>query len=38
MTAHAQDLQVRAAAMKRAATKTQLRERRTRKLAERSRT
>jgi transposase len=33
---HAQDLQVRAAAMARAATKTQLRQRRTRKLAERS--
>jgi transposase len=33
---HAQDLQVRAAAMTRAATKTQLRQRRTRKLDERS--
>jgi hypothetical protein len=31
---HAQDLQVRAAAMTRAATKAQLRQRRTRKLAE----
>jgi transposase len=36
MTAHAQDIEVRAAAMMRAATKTQLRQRRTRKFAERS--
>jgi hypothetical protein len=36
LTAHAQDFQVRAAAMKRAATKTQLRDRGTHKLAERS--